>query len=193
MVTWNQPLPPAGVVAGALGHVDAHNKLRAALDELRTYLDDLPTGGTDGGFSGAYADLTGAPDLALVATSGSYADLQDKPSIPSAVTWTSLAGKPAVIAAGADAAAARTAIGAGTSSFSGVYSDLSGKPTIPSVPSGSVVAIFWDGTSWNYGGEAVTARPAELADDTINFIDAIGTAVPPGWAIVNDIFDQVIV
>lgn len=37
---------------------------------------------------------------------------------------------PAVIAQGATAAAARTAIGAGTSSFSGAYADLSGKPTL---------------------------------------------------------------
>lgn len=33
-----------------------------------------------------------------------------------------------------DAAAARKAIGAGTSSFSGAYADLSGKPTIPTAP-----------------------------------------------------------
>ena len=32
--------------------------------------------------SGAYSDLTGAPNLATVATSGSYADLSNKPSIP---------------------------------------------------------------------------------------------------------------
>ena len=37
---------------------------------------------------------------------------------------------PAVIAQGATAAAARTAIGAGTSSFSGAYADLTGKPTL---------------------------------------------------------------
>ena len=37
---------------------------------------------------------------------------------------------PAVIAQGADATAARTAIGAGTSSFSGAYAALTGKPTL---------------------------------------------------------------
>ena len=46
-------------------------------------------------------------------------------------TWSTLANKPAVIAAGATAADARSAIGAGTSSFSGSYSDLTDKPTIP--------------------------------------------------------------
>jgi hypothetical protein len=36
-------------------------------------------------FSGAYADLTGKPTLATVATSGSYSDLSGTPSIPSAI------------------------------------------------------------------------------------------------------------
>lgn len=38
-------------------------------------------------------------------------------TIPAAATWANLSGKPAVIAAGADQAAARTAIGAGTSNL----------------------------------------------------------------------------
>lgn len=45
-------------------------------------------------------------------------------------TWATISGKPAVIGAGATAADARTAIGAGTSSFSGAYADLTGKPTL---------------------------------------------------------------
>lgn len=45
-------------------------------------------------------------------------------------TWSTISGKPAVVAEGATQAAARTAIGAGTSSFSGAYADLSGKPTL---------------------------------------------------------------
>jgi hypothetical protein len=44
-------------------------------------------------------------------------------------TWATISGKPTVVAEGATQAAARTAIGAGTSSFSGAYADLSGKPT----------------------------------------------------------------
>lgn len=50
------------------------------------------------------------------------------------VAWDDVTGKPAVIAAGANQVAARTAIGAGTSSFSGSYSDLTNKPTIPTIP-----------------------------------------------------------
>ena len=45
-------------------------------------------------------------------------------------TWSTISGKPAVVAEGATQADARTAIGAGTSSFSGAYADLSGKPTL---------------------------------------------------------------
>ena len=44
-------------------------------------------------------------------------------------TWSTIPGKPAVVAEGATQADARTAIGAGTSSFSGAYADLTGKPT----------------------------------------------------------------
>lgn len=76
---------------------------------------------------GAKADSAVQPSaLAAVATSGAYADLTGKPSIPAAqqqTDWdatsgiTSIANKPAVIAAGATAEEARTAIGAGTSNL----------------------------------------------------------------------------
>ena len=68
--------------------------------------------------------LTPAERTKLTNTSGTNTGDQVLP------TWTTLSGKPAVIAAGATAAAARTAIGAGTSSFSGAYPDLTGKPTL---------------------------------------------------------------
>lgn len=44
------------------------------------------TNGVISVFSGAYADLTGKPSLATVATTGSYTDLSNKPSIPAAAT-----------------------------------------------------------------------------------------------------------
>lgn len=65
-------------------------------------------------------------DLATVGTTGDYNDLSNKPSIPAAqqqTDWTassgitSIANKPAVIAAGVNAAAARAVIGAGTSNL----------------------------------------------------------------------------
>lgn len=77
--------------------------------------------------SGSYLDLSNRPTiptiptLAPVATSGSYEDLIDKPTIPTIPTlapvatsgsYADLTGKPAVVAAGATAADARSAIGA---------------------------------------------------------------------------------
>ncbi len=71
-------------------------------------------------------------DVAAVATSGAYADLSGRPTIPAAqqqTDWnapsgvTAIANKPAVIAAGATQAAARTAIGAGTSNLADAPSD----------------------------------------------------------------------
>lgn len=57
----------------------------------------------------------------------------------------------------ADAAAARTAIGAGTSNFSGSYNDLSNKPTIPSITQRAHIADV-DTTAPN---NAETNAPAD--------------------------------
>ena len=46
-------------------------------------------------FSGSYADLTGKPTFATVATSGSYADLTNKPSLFSG-SYTDLTNKPTI-------------------------------------------------------------------------------------------------
>lgn len=71
--------------------------------------------------TGTYSDLSGVPTLATVATTGSYTDLSNQPTIPDAqvqTDWNAVAGisaianKPAVIAAGATSADARSSIGA---------------------------------------------------------------------------------
>jgi hypothetical protein len=67
-------------------------------------------------FSGAYADLTGRPTLATVATSGSYADLTNRPTLFSG-SYVDLTNKPTFA----------------TVATSGSYADLTNKPTIPSV------------------------------------------------------------
>lgn len=88
-------------------------------------IDNLPTGGV----STAWADLTGVP--------ASF------PPSTHAHAWADVTGKPAVIAAGPDAAAARAAIGAGTSSlvigttastakagdYAPTWAQVTGKPT----------------------------------------------------------------
>lgn len=96
-------------------------------------------------FSGAYADLTGKPSLATVATSGSYNDLSDKPSTVSTfrndagyITSQALSGyatqnwvQQRGYITGITKTMVTTALGytPGTSNFSGNYNDLSNKPT----------------------------------------------------------------
>jgi len=60
------------------------------------------------GFSGAWADLTGKPAFATVATSGSYNDLLNRPTLFSG-SYNDLTNKPAL--------------------FNGTWSSLTGKPT----------------------------------------------------------------
>lgn len=79
--------------------------------------------------------LTAAERAKLAATSGTNTGDQTLP------TWTTLAGKPAVVAAGADAAAARSAIGAGTSNLAlgtTAGTALAGNYTPPAAPVQSV-------------------------------------------------------
>lgn len=63
------------------------------------------------------AQILNRPSLAIIATTGSINDLVDSTSTGRAVLGA------------ANAAAARTAIGAGTSSFDGAYASLSGTPS----------------------------------------------------------------
>lgn len=78
------------------------------------------------------------------------------PTVPAAPTADTLGGATdtgrAVLKA-TDAAAARKAIGAGTSNFSGAYADLTGSPTIPAAPT-------WANIS---GKPAAAAAIADLA------------------------------
>lgn len=96
---------------------------------------------------------------------GDYNNLSNKPTIPAAqqqTDWdavsgvTSIANKPAIIAAGATAVDARSAIGAGTSNFDGDYNNLSNKPTIPAAQ---------QQTDWNAvsGITSIANKPAVIA------------------------------
>lgn len=119
------------------------------------------------------------------------------------VAWADITGKPVVIAAGADAAAARAAIGAGTSSFSGAYADLSGKPTFGTAAALNVAAsgnaaadevVKGNDTRLSGSGMAnpmttagdiiiggTSGAPARLAAGT-NTTDALGMAAgAPTW------------
>ena len=100
------------------------------------------------GFSGAWADVTGKPTFAAIATSGSYNDLLNRPTLFSGSyndltnkpvlfdgTWTSLTGKPVL--------------------FDGTWTSLTGKP------------VLFDGT-WT----SLSGKPAGFADGTDNVDDA---------------------
>jgi hypothetical protein len=96
-------------------------------------LDDLPTL-----FSGAYADLSGAPSLATVATSGSYADLSGAPSLATVATsgsYADLSGAPslATVATSGSYADLSGAPTLATVATSGSYADLSGSPSLSTV------------------------------------------------------------
>lgn len=64
-----------------------------------------------------WTQITGKPATfpPAIGTTATTAMAGNTP-IPAAPTWANISGKPAVVAAGADQAAARSAIGAGTSS-----------------------------------------------------------------------------
>lgn len=75
-------------------------------------------------FSGAYADLIGAPAV----FSGDYNDLTNKPTLFSGA-YSDLTGKPTLFSGAYADLTGKPAL------FSGAYSDLTGKPTIPTAVS----------------------------------------------------------
>ena len=137
---------PAGVKAvadtkAAASHTHGVTDLTATgTRDATTYLRGDNTWATPAGGGGGVTDhgaLTGLGDddhslYALAdGTRGAFAaPLGPDDNYVSDAEKAALHSHPAVIAQGATAAAARTAIGAGTSSFSGAYGDLSGKPTL---------------------------------------------------------------
>lgn len=101
-------------IAGVSGLQSALDGKAAALGPDENYVSDAEKAALHGHSNKA----------ALDAVSGVNTGDQALP------TWSTIGGKPAVVAAGATQADARSAIGAGTSSFSGVYSDLAEKPVL---------------------------------------------------------------
>jgi hypothetical protein len=88
-------------------------------------------------------------------------------------TWSTISGKPAVVAEGATQAAARTAIGAGTSSFSGAYADLTGKPT-------TMTPTAHAATHAAAGSDPVTLTSAQISDLTETVQDIVGAFLVAG-------------
>lgn len=97
-------------------------------------------------------------------------------------TWTTLSGKPAVIAAGATQADARTAIGAGTSSFSGSYSNLTDVPTSFTPSAHSHAISDTTGLQTALDGKAATSHSHAISDVTNlqTTLDGKASSTAPG-------------
>lgn len=88
--------------------------------------------------TGAYSDLTGAPELADIATSGSYRDLTDKPVIPEGAVVDAYFDEDStnpvqnkVVKAAIEAKMDKVTLA--NVATSGAYSDLSGTPELATV------------------------------------------------------------
>lgn len=109
----------------------------------------------NGGGSGTtvgWADITGKPATFTPTIGNTGTTAKAGNWVP---TWSDVTGKPAVIAAGADAAAARSAIGAGTSNLAigttsttakagnyvPAWTEVTGKPTTFTPPAATEAAI----------------------------------------------------
>ena len=91
-----------------------------------------------------------------------------------------------------NAAAARSAIGAGTSSFSGSYNDLSDKPVIPTAPSAATTTAAGLVKKSSGVSTVSAADAAAAASDTVTKeeFDAVVTLVNSCKAQINDLISK---
>lgn len=132
---------------GITGTLSAQTDLQSALDAKGT-----------SNFDGVYSSLSGIPSSFTPSAHTQAA---------STISDSTAVGQSVMTAV--DAAAARTAIGAGTSSFDGAYGSLSGKPTAK-----RTVGMTFDG-----GGSPPTAG-------SVGYLVCEFTGVIDQWAIVAD-------
>lgn len=88
-----------------------------------------------------------------------------------------------------DAAAARSAIGAGTSSFSGSYNDLSGKPTIPTAATTTAAGIVKKSSAVSAVASTDAAAAAGAAPTKAEF-DAVVTLLNECKSQLNDLISK---
>lgn len=131
-------------------------------------------------FSGAYADLTGKPSLATVATSGSYTDLSNKPTIPTLPTFSQSSASRSLNSGFIPSAARNTLV---------TYSvDIACTSTLVGGQSGTVfLEISADGsTGWQEVARSTNANSVSLAIAlTLNQSNTanLAGAVPAGWTV----------
>jgi hypothetical protein len=88
--------------------------------------DDAVTAAKIAAGAVAYADVTGTPTLATVATTGAYSDVTGTPTLATVATtgaYADVTGTPTLA----------------TVATTGAYADVTGTPTLPTFPSGDVV------------------------------------------------------
>ena len=148
--------------AGALSFATPFSGAYADLSGAPTIPADVSdlTDTTNLLFDGAYSSLSGAPTLATVATSGAYSDLSGAPTIPADVS---------------DLTDTTNLL------FDGVYASLSGAPTILAEPAFSVKTTNFNvdagsryGVNTTSGAVTATLPAAPSAGDAVFFADAGG-------------------
>lgn len=121
-------IPNGTVVYGSASIVSGEHYSIAIKDGKVVIAHDGETG-----VSVAWADVTGKPNFATVATSGSYNDLSNKPTIPTVPTNVSAFTNDAGYITGVDWDDVADKPTFATVATSGSYDDLDDKPTIPTV------------------------------------------------------------
>ncbi|HMQ09059.1 MAG TPA: hypothetical protein PKC04_00175, partial [Candidatus Nanoperiomorbaceae bacterium] len=66
----------------------------------------------------------------------------------------------------------------------------SGTLVLDRLPVGSSFRVYYDGTSWKYGGNTITARPTSRTDLIMICVNEANSDVP-SFAIENDILERV--
>ena len=132
--------------------------------------------------SGAYADLSGKPNLATVATSGAYADLSGKPNLATVATsgaYADLSGKPTLATVATSGAADDVSVAAIPTSYTAASADveahLVGIDTQLGVIGGSTV-VSVNSVAPVAGDVTLTAQDIDTSHTAINYT-AAGSSV----------------
>jgi trimeric autotransporter adhesin len=143
------------------------------------------------GFSGAWADITGKPTFAALATTGNYNDLLNKPTLFSGSyndltnkpalfdgTWNSLTGKPAGFADGIDN------VDDADNSITNEIQALSLSGTVLTLSNGGgSVTLPSSGGGDNWGTQTVVTNTTLTgAGTTANPLTVANTVITPSWA-----------
>lgn len=133
----------------------------------------------------AARDAIGAGTSNLALGTGAGDAMPGNTTIPAAVTWATIGGKPAVVAEGADMAAARTSIGAAAAA------DI---PDVPDAPTWATIAgkpaVVAEGADMAAARTSIGAGTSNLALGTTASTAKAGDWTPDPGAAVADAADE---